>query len=371
MALIICPECKNQVSDKAEFCPHCGLKIAGNPDIIGDTQNSSVNIKQQSLQTRKDFEQTSSTQQYESDNLGKDRITQKGGNGKSKSLIIVSFLVALVIVGTAYYFYNNSQSEKEQEDYEYAMQTDDPMVLKMYLSRYADASQAHRDSVNVRLEMLSQKDTDWMNAVTSGTKNALEDYINNNPNSPHKGEALNKIDSIDFAIASRINSIDSYTKYLQQHPDGKYAGQAQDFLDSRKETEVSNEDIVAAKTIFKHFFQAINSHNESKLLETVSEQLTNFLNKRNATGDDVITFMNKLYKDDVKNLNWHITDDFKFEKVKNEDDSYNLKVEFPAELKMDRTDPNKEKYGKYIISGEISSYGKISKLTMKKVEVQN
>ncbi len=25
MALILCPECKNQISDKSEFCPHCGL----------------------------------------------------------------------------------------------------------------------------------------------------------------------------------------------------------------------------------------------------------------------------------------------------------------------------------------------------------
>ncbi|MBR5640832.1 MAG: zinc ribbon domain-containing protein [Firmicutes bacterium] len=25
MALIICPECKKQISDRAESCPHCGL----------------------------------------------------------------------------------------------------------------------------------------------------------------------------------------------------------------------------------------------------------------------------------------------------------------------------------------------------------
>ena len=25
MALIYCPECKKQISDKAEACPHCGL----------------------------------------------------------------------------------------------------------------------------------------------------------------------------------------------------------------------------------------------------------------------------------------------------------------------------------------------------------
>ena len=25
MALIICPDCKKQISDRAERCPHCGL----------------------------------------------------------------------------------------------------------------------------------------------------------------------------------------------------------------------------------------------------------------------------------------------------------------------------------------------------------
>ena len=33
--LIRCPECNNEVSDKAEICPHCGIKISGNPEITG------------------------------------------------------------------------------------------------------------------------------------------------------------------------------------------------------------------------------------------------------------------------------------------------------------------------------------------------
>lgn len=28
MSLIKCPECQNSISDKAEFCPHCGLPAA-------------------------------------------------------------------------------------------------------------------------------------------------------------------------------------------------------------------------------------------------------------------------------------------------------------------------------------------------------
>ena len=25
MALVVCPECKNRISDRADKCPHCGL----------------------------------------------------------------------------------------------------------------------------------------------------------------------------------------------------------------------------------------------------------------------------------------------------------------------------------------------------------
>mgnify|MGYP002745140641 CR=1 FL=1 len=40
MSLIYCPECKNQISDKAEHCPHCGLPSAyfkaSATDVAGD-----------------------------------------------------------------------------------------------------------------------------------------------------------------------------------------------------------------------------------------------------------------------------------------------------------------------------------------------
>lgn len=343
MALIKCPECGQDVSDKAEICPHCGIKIAGNVNVVPQEEPTVQPVAPQG---------------------------DKPKGKKSKKVLIASFCVALAIVGAGYYFYNDSQSAKEQEDYEYAMLSDDPMVLQSYLTRYGDAPQAHRDSVNVRLSLLSQEDTDWTNAVTSGTKSALEEYVRTHPDSPHKGEASNKIDSIDFAIASRKNDVAAYTLYLQQHPDGKYAGQAQDFLDDKKQTEVTPEEEAAAKGTFRRFFQSVNAHDEGRLLETVADGLTQFLDRYNAVPGDVVTFMNKLYKDDVKNLNWHILDGAKMEKVKKDDGTYSVKAEFPAELKIDRTDPSKEKYRKFIVTGEVSSDGKITRLTMKKIENQ-
>ncbi|MCD6417094.1 MAG: zinc-ribbon domain-containing protein [Planctomycetes bacterium] len=38
MALIECPECGKQVSDKAESCPHCGNPLRGKADVVGGRQ---------------------------------------------------------------------------------------------------------------------------------------------------------------------------------------------------------------------------------------------------------------------------------------------------------------------------------------------
>ena len=42
MALISCPECKREVSDRAESCPHCGCPLAAAPDVVGGRQVRTV-----------------------------------------------------------------------------------------------------------------------------------------------------------------------------------------------------------------------------------------------------------------------------------------------------------------------------------------
>ncbi len=42
MALIKCPECKNQVSDKAVTCPHCGFPIAQTLAQDNESENNEM-----------------------------------------------------------------------------------------------------------------------------------------------------------------------------------------------------------------------------------------------------------------------------------------------------------------------------------------
>lgn len=45
MALIKCPECENEISDKAEACPKCGCPISKASDSISETSSSSYVYK--------------------------------------------------------------------------------------------------------------------------------------------------------------------------------------------------------------------------------------------------------------------------------------------------------------------------------------
>ena len=124
------------------------------------------------------------------------------------------------------FYLNDANEQKEEQAYEFAIESNDPMVLQQYLDNYKDFNEAHRDSIQARLARIQQTDTEWTNAVVSGTRDALMQYIKDNPGSIHEGEARNKIDSIDFNEADKAKTIDAYQAYLDEHPDGKFADQA-------------------------------------------------------------------------------------------------------------------------------------------------
>lgn len=349
--LIKCPECNQTVSDKAEVCPHCGIRLNSPSPALSEGRGGGTPVPPT------------------------DGGRKENGGGKGHKGLIISFIIALILTGVGYYFYNDAQKQKEQEAYETAMLSGDEMVMQNYLGKYMDAPREHRDSVNARLAMLNEEANEWENAVNSGTRSALVKYMEQNPASPHMAEAKDKIDSIDYAKAERDyrnggGAAEPLKKYIAEHPDGRYASKVQEILDEIKAKQLTPEDIAMARDVCKRFFQAINARNEGKLLLTITDNLVSFLNHGNATSSDVVAFMNRLYKEDITNMNWHILDNFKAEKVVTTDADgntrYDISVQFGAEQHIERTDPGKETLGRYIVTAEISPEGKITKMGMKK-----
>ena len=365
MAIIKCPECGRQISDKgplaAATSPVSSAASAATPQAPAAPTTPPAPPVPPVPPVRRPGVTANGN------DGGEGNTPRKPQKKKStRSIFIISFIFAVLACGIMYYFYDSANRNKEMEAYEYAMQSSDPMVLQSYLDTYKDADEAHRDSIMAHLDLLKQNDQDWANAVVSGSKEALEAYLQKYPNSLHKQEALLKIDSLDWNVAKAADTADAYQTYLNTHTDGAHIEEAENALKKVKSRDLQPEEKQMVSGLFRQFFQSINSHNANGLTATCEDILSSLLGKSSATKADVVTFMDKLYKDDVANMNWLINNDYQIKKHEVGDEEYEYQVQFSARQDVDLTDGTKKEQ-LFKISAVVSPDGKVSAFNMNKV----
>nr|WP_294727589.1 hypothetical protein [Prevotella sp.] len=380
MAIIKCPECGHPVSDKAPTCPTCGVEIVGKtitcancgttyfkdqalcPNCHCPNPLNAATSPLPSIQTATISQESNSTQ---STSEHESSTSEKKNN---RFIWIISFVIALIICGTLYYFYHSASQQQEEEAYEYAMKSNDPDVLQSYLETYKDADQAHIDSIMSHLNMLKTLDTEWTNAIVSGSKEAIEAYLQKYPNSPYRQEAWNKIDSIDWQIAKKADTAEAYQTYLDEHTDGSHIEEAENAMKKAKSRDLQPEESQMVSSLFRKFFQSINTRNEDGLTATCEDVLSSLLGKPAATKSDVLTFMNKLYKEDITNMIWRINNDYQIKKREVGDEEYEYQVIFTARQEVSRNDGSTQE-GNFKISATVSPDGKISAFNMARIEM--
>lgn len=374
MAIIKCPECGHQVSDMAPTCPGCGVEIAGK--VVKCPDCGEIYFRNQMVCPVCHRPTTSTPAQRPVPVRHTEPITpvvkpkpepEPDTEKKSYTKIIVGLVIALVLCGGVAYYYNDL-GRQEESDYVLAAQSTDPLVIEEYLNKYKDTNPEHRDSLQARLATIQQIDKEWTDVLITGSRDLIEQYAKTHPNSPHKAEAMNKVDSMDFAHVMKDKTIDAFINYVKQHPNGRFVNDANAAIDAIKMTQLQPEETKMVKALFKKFFQSVNSRNEGGMLSTVADQLTNFLGQSSAGKADVATFLKKLYKSDITNMNWHIIDDYKIDKKAGTKGAADYIVQFTAEQNISRTDATQPTYNRYQISATVSSDGKISGLNMKKIQ---
>lgn len=378
MAIIKCPECGHQISDKAEICPVCGVKIKDN--TIKCPHCGNVYLKDQSVcpvchkspteTVVPAMMQTQAQMKAQEQEMPQGaQVNEDAPEKKSRKNMIIAIVVAIFVIvcgGVWYASSMNSLHGDEQTAYLNAMNSSDPAVLQDYLDSFKDAPQEHIDSIQAHLDILKMNDSEWTNALLSNSKSALQQYIDNHPNSLHKAEALHKIDSIDWVLCSRQNTPEAYQAYLSDHSDGEHAVDAQEKLDKLDATTVNPDDKQTVSNAFQQFFKSINNNDEMGITSAVSSTL-HFLTNASATKQDVISFLHKLYKDDVRSLTWRPNGDYKIQKKDMGDNTYEYDVEFTVDESISNIDSSKDKFNQYKVKGHIDSDGKISNLQLIKI----
>ncbi|WP_298639942.1 zinc ribbon domain-containing protein [uncultured Prevotella sp.] len=375
MAIIKCPECGHQISDKASICPVCGVKIENN--IIKCPHCGNVYLKDQPtcpVCHQSPLASTVATQQpaipvQPQIQPSQSAAAEQQAPRKSNKNKIIAIIIAVAIIIAGGYWYASSMNSlhgDEETAYVNAMNSSDPAVLQDYLDSFKDAPQEHIDSIQAHLEILKMNDTEWTNAIISNSKTALQQYIDNHPNSLHKTEALHKIDSIDWAQCSRQNTPEAYQAYLTEHSEGEHIVEAQEKLDKLDATTVGADDKQVVNSAFQQFFRGINNNDEMGITSAVSSTL-HFLTNPNATKQDVISFLHKLHKDDVRSLTWRANNDYNIKKKDMGDNTYEYDVEFTVDESVSYINSDNDKFNQYKVRGHVDSNGKISSLQLVKI----
>lgn len=268
---------------------------------------------------------------------------RKAGGGGGRYVLIASFVVAVVICGVVYYFYRQAKSERETEEYLYAMGSKEPAVAENYLSLFADAPQEHRDSVLAHLDALKTTEDEWREVATTDGRSAavaatrIADFLRRHPDTRHRKEALELIDSLDFIVCREKDTEEAYSTYLKEHEDGNYYDQAQEGLRVQRVKNVTAEERSMVSNVFYTLLTAINTRDEARLLSVVAESLV-LLDKTDATKSDVAEMLNRLYKEGVTSVTWHDNGDYNIRKRDIGVESYEYGVSFTMSCRTEHSD---------------------------------
>ena len=286
--------------------------------------------------------------------------------------LAVSLLIAAITAAVLLFLYNQgvgaNKANNEQEAFAQAMSSSEPTVLKNYLKENPSASKAHRDSISARLKVLTtttqnmqQSDNDLSVALTSNSKEVLQQFIAKYPDSKHRGELEAKIDEIDWAGAVAKNNENAYLGYKAQHPNGIHSKEADEKLKNILTPEKAEESAAAkvtdgerAKAVaaVRQLLQGINSKSTDKISGAVAPSL-NFLGSGGATVKDIRRYMtDRLYQADVKTINWHLGSPAEVTKKSNEADA-DIRLKIPATLDIERKGGKSKR--SYVISATIKN----------------
>lgn len=397
MAIIKCPECGHQVSDKAATCPSCGIEIAGR--VVKCSECGAVVFKDHDLCPICHAPLHGGASAAEGKSANGAKAAREGRNGEAETAErhgvsaagakraankdpkprrkgYIAAVVAVVLLLAAFlvvsYFYKSSQENREAEAYARAMLSDQPSVLQNYLDIYQEAPEAHRDSVEAHLQLLMSIDKEWADAVVSGSKAAIERYVKLHPNSPHATEAKIRIDSLDWVAATNANTAEALQEYMEAHADGLYYDEAKDKFDQLEAQQVSDDDRETISSLFIGYFKALSDNDDDALTANLANILESFLQKSNATKNDVVTYMHKLHSDAAQEpIEFRTNSDWKIQKEESaEGNGFDYVVDFSVDQKTHGVDESATAIVSYKVNAKVSAEWKISALNMKRMVQQ-
>lgn len=290
-------------------------------------------------------------------------------NKKSKApLIITIIVVVLLLIGGGVYFYvSNNAAHEEEMAYEVLENNNNPQDYEDFLQNYPNSE--HADEVRSRLQKLQDMLSKWNSIALSDDVNDFVNFKEQFTDPQYSRLCDIKIDSLDFITAQRVNTPEAFQRYLDNHPDGRYASEASVAQGSLREQEVTETDREQITEVMTDFFNGFANRDESKICANISSTMTTFLHQHNATKADVLSKINAMFNDHIQGCQFNVNRDIQITRKNDSSGNAMFNVTFTVDQHISRDNEGKT-FGQYKCVAAMNAQMLITSLTMQEISQQ-
>ena len=387
MALIECKNCGHRISDKAAVCPKCGTPTKEDPkeEIVkqDNTENEKVmylsavsSLEEGRIEEARDYvaglmamnadepryqalqaklEEAYARQQEEKEEMADQR--------KRTAWTVVSLLIALLLAGGSYLYYQKRMVANELAQWEQIKDADEPELIAAFLARFPDGE--HKDQAKERLAFVREEAELWSKIENLNNPDELDNFAKKYPKGHYHDLAIAAYDALLWDEATAKNTLEAYSHYMVQCPQGKHYGEAKEKIGYLEKVQMDEEESLHIAYIVKEFFYAMARNNESGMLENVEPALSSFLGKKNASKVDVIAYMRRVHANDVFSVDLTMGDVQVTKSLdRNEDPEYT--ADFNFDQRLNREDTSQETFASYKGTAKLNSLMKITSIELTK-----
>ncbi len=278
--------------------------------------------------------------------------------------LVVVFVLVVVIGGASIWYVSSNGRAKEKTAYEVLENNDNPQDYKDFLEKYPDSKYA--DEVKDRLAKIEEMIAKWNSIALSDNVKDFTDFKEAYDNERYGKLCDIKIDSLDYVTAQKQGTPDAFQRYLDLHPDGRYASEASIAQGTLRDQQVSDEEITMITTLLNDFYAGFAEQDESRICNNIAATMTTFLHRKNASKADVLNTINNMFNEHIEACQFVVNRDLQvMRKAANGD----FQVSFSVDQHIERDNEGKT-FGQYKCNATVSQQMLITSLTMQEISKQ-
>lgn len=290
---------------------------------------------------------------------------------KSRKFLIISIIVILCFIiggGLYVYFSERRSANDEQIAYEILEENENPQDYEKYLEDYPNS--IHSEEVRIRLEHLNTMIEHWQKIQSSSY---VDDFIKfkNTYKSMQYGRLCDiKIDSLDFVLAQKEGTEESFQHYLNMHPDGRYASEASVAQGEIRDQEISTSDRDQIMQVISDFYKGFEKQDETLICSNITATMTQFLSLKNASKAQVLNSVKSMFNDHIQGCTFQVNRDIDIKRVGGKDSKQSSYVAtFTVDQHIQRDNEGKT-FGSFKCTAAVSNQLLISSLQMEELSRQ-